>query len=322
MSAPYSETGSRWVAGVDGYRDGWVVVLYDRLAKTHTARTVGNFAAMLDLPEAPSVIAIDVPIGLLSVASVGGRECERRARRLIRGRASSVFSAPARSALDALVAGGTYPVVSAANRGEDGTAPGLSQQAFAILPKIREVDEGLETAMQRIVCEVHPELCFAEAGCGHPMTHPKKSREGRAERIAVLERHGFVSPLQLLGPKLPTRVKADDLLDACIACWTADRVAAGTAIVIPDAPPTDSRGLRLHRRSRSWGVSERCIEERRCSGRGGGRARSARSARFAGRDHARRRKGTVHRSTPTVRRCGFGRSGINSPRGVSQKLSL
>ncbi len=39
--------------------------------------------------------------------------------------------------------------------------------------------------------------------------------------------------------------KPDDLLDACIACWTAERVAAGSAIVTPGTALVDSRGLRM-----------------------------------------------------------------------------
>lgn len=234
-----------WVAGVDGCSVGWVVVLYDLLQKRHFARVVPNFAAVVSLPEAPSAIAIDIPIGLLDVAVAGGRACEVYARRLLAGRASSVFSAPARSAVKAFHARGGYQTVSSANRGGDLNAPGLSQQAFAILPKIAEVDAGLSPSHQGVVREVHPELCFAEANGGAPMVESKKRSAGRADRERLLIRLGIVAPLQLLGRRIPKGVKADDVLDACIACWTAERVAAGTAIVLPASPPVDTRGLRM-----------------------------------------------------------------------------
>jgi len=99
---------ARWVAGVDGCRAGWVVVLRDRMVGTHLARVVPNFHAVLALPEAPAVIAVDVPIGLLATASAGGRACEVLARQLLRTRASSVFSAPTRAALAAFRAGSGY----------------------------------------------------------------------------------------------------------------------------------------------------------------------------------------------------------------------
>lgn len=236
---------ARWVAGVDGCRAGWVVVLRDRVAGTHFARVVPDFHAVLTLPEAPAVIAVDVPIGLLDMARTGGRECEGLARQLLRTRASSVFSAPTRAALAAFRAGGGYRTVSAANRGGVATAPGLSQQTFGILPKIDEVDGAVSSASQGGVCEVHPELCFAAANAGTPMTHSKKTKAGRSERVMLLGGLGFVAPLQLLGAKLSKGVKSDDLLDACIACWSAERVATGSALVAPTTPPSDSRGLRM-----------------------------------------------------------------------------
>jgi predicted RNase H-like nuclease len=244
MSTPPTPT-ARWVAGVDGCRAGWVVVLRDLDAQIQLARVVPDFGAVLALPEAPAVIAVDVPIGLLSTGRAGGRACEVLARQLLGARASSVFSAPTRTALAAFRSGSSYRTVSTANRGGVVTAPGLSQQTFAILPKIDEVDAALVPAAERIVHEVHPELCFAEANGGTPMAHPKRKTAGRTERDALLGNLGFVSPLLLLGAKLPKGTKADDVLDACIACWTAERVARGAAIVTPSAPPTDACGLRM-----------------------------------------------------------------------------
>ncbi len=238
------DSTARWVAGVDECRAGWVVVLRDRHAGTYVARVVPDFRAVLTLPEAPTVIAVDVPIGLLATATAGGRACEVLARRLLPTRASGVFPAPTRAALAAFRLRSSYEEVSAANRGGISTAPGVSRQTFDILPKIDEVDAALVPAAQSMVREVHPELCFAEANGGTPMAYSKKEPGGLGliERTTLLARLGF--PLQLLGAK-PKGAKADDLLDACIACWTAERVAAGAAIVTPSTPPIDSRGLRM-----------------------------------------------------------------------------
>jgi predicted RNase H-like nuclease len=234
-----------WVAGVDGCRVGWVVVLRSVALGCCTARVVPNFAAVLSLTEAPSTIAVDMPIGLLDESCVGGRACEIDARRRLPGRRSSVFSAPTRPALAAFRAGGNYRAVSAANRDAGVSKRGLSQQAFAILPKIDEVDAALTPSMQTLVREVHPELSFAAANCDTPMRFRKKNSVGQDEREAVLRTLGFAAPQKLLGPRLPVGVKADDLLDACIACWTAGRIAAGVAVVTPAAPPIDPRGLRM-----------------------------------------------------------------------------
>jgi len=223
----------RWVAGVDGCRSGWVVVLHDGHHGTQSARVVRDFVSVLALRERPGLIAVDVPIGLLDAACRGGRACEVMARQILGARASSVFSAPTRKALLAFRAGSDYQAVSLANRGGAANAPGISRQTFGILPKIDEVDVALTPPAQNVVHEVHPELCFAEANAGKPLVHSKKTAAGRNERVAILTTLGFSSPLQLLGPKLPKGVKSDALLDASIACWTAGRLLAGRAVVTP-----------------------------------------------------------------------------------------
>jgi predicted RNase H-like nuclease len=232
------------VPGVDGCKAGWVVVLQELTSGRTAARVSPNISAVLSLVEAPTVIAIDIPIGLLATARVGGRSCEVSARGLLPGRASSVFSSPTRAALDAFRAGGSYRDVCVANRGGDAAAPGISQQAFGILGKISDVDLALTPAAQDRVREVHPELCFAEANAGPPMSHRKTRSAGRLERADLLARLGFAAPLQLLGENLSKGAKPDDLLDACIACWTASRIARGTAIVLP-GEDVDARGLKM-----------------------------------------------------------------------------
>lgn len=236
---------TRWVGGVDGCSQGWVVVLYDFRDGTYLARVVRTFQSVLELPEAPSTIGVDVPIGLLDSSVVGGRRCDTLARKFLGLRASSVFSAPTRAALAAHRAGGNFATVSLANRGDDLNGPRLSQQAFAILDKIGEVDAAISPVLQKIVHEVHPELSFAEANRGKPMTHSKKRSAGRAERIMLLEQLGFASSFSLLGPRLPDGVNRDDLLDACIACWTAKRIITGDAQVVPEMEERDARGLRM-----------------------------------------------------------------------------
>jgi predicted RNase H-like nuclease len=72
---------------------------------------------------------------------------------------------------------------------------------------------------QKWAFEVHPEVCFWALNHHSPMKHNKKTREGAAERIAVL-RPVFPDIERHLANR-PTRVGADDLLDAGAAAWTA-----------------------------------------------------------------------------------------------------
>src|SRR5581483_1101280 len=127
-----------------------------------------SFKDVLNLTPAPKVIAIDIPIGLLDSPQIGGRECDREARRLLKHpRASSVFSPPIRKILPAR---------------QFSRALGISIQAFGILPKIREVDEQMRPELQGRVHEAHPELSFYHLA-GRAMQYNKKTPEGREERL-------------------------------------------------------------------------------------------------------------------------------------------
>lgn len=245
MASSLSTAQSDWVAGADGCSAGWVVVLRNRVTGLVLARVEPNFSAVLAMPEAPIVIAVDVPIGLLTTAVRGGRACDVGARRLVGPRRSSVFSAPSRAALACFKAGGNHQAVSAANRGGVANAPGLSRQTFSILPKIDEVDQLITPPLQSRVFEVHPERCFREANGGVPMANSKRKIAGRQERGTTLQNAGFAAPMHLLGTPMLAGAKPDDLIDACVACWSADRIALGRGVLIPPTPPTDARGLRM-----------------------------------------------------------------------------
>jgi len=132
----------------------WVVVLRDPHTEAYLAHIVPSFRALLTLPEAPAIVAVDVPIGLLDSAVTGGRDCERRARQLLATRASSVFSSQTRPALAAFRAGLDHPAVSIANRGDVASAPGPSRQTFGILPKIADIDAALVPRGALRACEL------------------------------------------------------------------------------------------------------------------------------------------------------------------------
>jgi predicted RNase H-like nuclease len=179
-----------WVAGVDGCRAGWLVVLLQRKGRRyeHEMRLCHTFAEVLALEPQPEIIAIDMPIGLLDKPQPGGRECDQQARKLLGRRASSIFSPPARLMLKA-------------TRYEQVRAQGLSIQAFNILPKIREVDQLMTLELQEYIHEAAPELAFMSLA-GASMRYSKKTREGREERQKILaplfhrkgEKSPFTSP--------------------------------------------------------------------------------------------------------------------------------
>ena len=230
---------TRWVAGLDGCPGGWVMVLMDLDERGPPRRRVlSQFVDALNAEEQPAFIGVDMPIGFPERAVHGGRACERMARQKLGPRRSSVFAAPSRAAL----AHNDYRDALEANRADGG--PGISKQSFFLFPKMREVDAVMTPALQDRVVEIHPELAFT-AIADEPMASPKRTREGRLQRLDALETAGFDRTALDPHPLKRREAQPDDLLDACAVACSAKRLAEGRAVRLPAAPPLDPRGLRM-----------------------------------------------------------------------------
>jgi predicted RNase H-like nuclease len=233
-----------WVAGVDACRGGWFAILRDSASMSACHRgPFTHISEILELSQKPRILAVDIPIGLLSEARHGGRECDRLAREMLgHPRSSSVFSPPVRAAISHK----EYEDALAENRGSSLERVGISRQCFGLFAKIRHVDEWIDPYKQERVREVHPELCFFELNRQRSMRHGKKSEEGLRARRTVLAKEGFGGVIELAINGLPRQeVARDDILDACAACWTAERILGGKAFRIPENPPVDGKGLRM-----------------------------------------------------------------------------
>jgi predicted RNase H-like nuclease len=152
------------VAGVDGCKAGWFVVIASAEkpdSRTNTSYVfmlknlfvAGTFTEVLSATMGCQLVCVDIPIGLSDGDKP--RECDLAARKLLRGqRASSVFPAPSRPCLST----NEYKVANAICRKLSGK--GLSKQSFALLEKIRQVDGLMTPALQNRVREIHPEVSF------------------------------------------------------------------------------------------------------------------------------------------------------------------
>lgn len=229
------------VAGVDGCRSGWLIVTKNVDTRREYLTVATTFADVINSPHEPSVICIDIPLGLLDAAVPGGRECDRAARAQLKTKASSVFPPPVRSALFS----SNYAQANRLNRTSSPHDLGLSKQAFALFPKLREVDAQMSARLQERVFEVHPELCFFEMNRRNPVKAKKRSSEGQRQRRKLLKLAGFLQIDERLRSPVKPFVAVDDILDAYAACWTAERILAGSAIRIPETPPFDSKGLMM-----------------------------------------------------------------------------
>jgi predicted RNase H-like nuclease len=233
-----------WLAGVDGCRSGWIAAFVRPTGEATRVRIVPRFADVLAAPEAPAIIAVDIPIGLPDRIGPDGRGPERAIRPLLGARQSSVFSVPPRAAIFApdFAAAGAAALAASEPRRK------VSKQLFMIAPKIREVDALLraDAACAGRVHEVHPELAFWRLNGERALDQPKKVKgvgyePGLALRRSLLVAAGLPASVVMSAP--PKGAGADDLLDALACAAIARRLHAGTARPFPDPPGRDGYGL-------------------------------------------------------------------------------
>jgi predicted RNase H-like nuclease len=224
------------VFGLDGCRAGWVAVAHDLRRHTLVVRVVPSVHEFLTLAELPAIIAIDVPIGL---PHEGPRPCDIAARAVLGRRASSVFPAPSRQLLSAE----SYSEANELSKALLGK--GISKQAWSIVPKIREVDGAIRSspALRTRLREVHPEVCFTVLNNGRPMDASKKKRDGKLQRQELLRGVLGAQMDDLISGRERGKYEVDDLLDACVAVWTAGRIYAGQFLSLPAEPGKDECGL-------------------------------------------------------------------------------
>jgi len=224
------------LAGLDACRAGWIAVR-DPGPDAVTCLFARFEDALAAWPDA--ILAIDIPIGLPERIAGPGRPAEQAVRPLLGPRRASVFSIPCRAAVMAA----NYAAACNAARAGSSPPKALSKQCFNILPKIREVDAAMTAALEARVFEVHPELAFATLNGGQPMAFAKRRPEGRAERRALLLRHGYSADF-VDGP-MPRGCGRDDFFDAAANALIAGRIGAGRARSHPAVPPRDARGLMI-----------------------------------------------------------------------------
>jgi predicted RNase H-like nuclease len=233
-----------WLAGIDGCRSGWVAAFVRATGDEARVRIVPRFADVLAAPEAPAIVAVDIPIGLPDRIGPDGRGPEQAIRPLLGARQSSVFSVPPRAAIFAPDFGAACAAALAASD----PPRKVSKQLFMIGPKIREVDQLLraDRSCAGRVHEVHPELAFWRLNGERALGEPKKVRgvchePGLALRRCLLVAAGLPASLVMSAP--PKGAGADDLLDALACAAIARRLHAGTARPFPDPPGRDAYGL-------------------------------------------------------------------------------
>jgi predicted RNase H-like nuclease len=177
-------------------------------------------AATLDLLPLARVTGIDMPLGLLGT---GWRDADLLARRALGRRGVTVFAIPPRAVWECQ----SYAEANRLCR--ELTGKGFSVQAWGLRRKIAEADQFRRQAATEPedvqLYEVHPELSFA-ALAGAPLPASKHTPAGLAARRDLLARAGITLPVKIAG------AAENDLLDAAAVAWSAQRIAAGTAVTL------------------------------------------------------------------------------------------
>jgi len=218
--------------GIDGCSAGWVAVALD---PPHASGfRIAKDIAGLALPE-DAMSYIDIPIGL---PESGYRGCDLAARKILRGAEARVFLGLRRPLLSHV---NDYP---SANAWAKADGKGLSRQAFAILPKIAEIDTVMSPDRQKTLRESHPELVFCRLNASVPLVS-KHTPQGIDQRRAILTRHGFIELDLWLGALRRRQAKPDDLLDACVLAVAAFEATQGLARRVKCRDMRDAKGLAM-----------------------------------------------------------------------------
>jgi predicted RNase H-like nuclease len=217
------------VIGIDAWKKGWVGValVKGEFSAARSAPKISNL--LLAFPDA-AVAGVDIAIGL---PTNGPRACDAAAAAFVGPRRNSVFTTPPRVALEAT----TFAEALIACRRELGT--GLSQQAYALAPKILEV-ASIAVVGDKLI-EVHPEVCF-RAMAGHALAFPKSSWAGMNLRLDLLAQAGIQLPADL---GLANEVGPADVIDAAAAAWSARRYLQGEARSVIEVPEILAEGRQV-----------------------------------------------------------------------------
>lgn len=235
--------------GADWASNGWVAAELDDEHSLSVGFYPTIWGLWYDRGADADRILVDIPIGL---SEDGRRACDREAKALLGDRRSSAFWTPIRDAV-------YEDNVEAAKQIQTETMDhSISNQAWAIVPRIREVDTFLrETATAReLVRESHPEVCFWALNDDEPVG-AKSDDEGLDARQRVLTSTEFLDrgdceeAIETLAePSYARFATEDDVLDATVLAVTARHVAAGAYSTLPDEsetdgdhPPKDDEGI-------------------------------------------------------------------------------
>jgi predicted RNase H-like nuclease len=223
--------------GIDGCPGGWIAARAEE-GCVYSIELVPHLQFLKT--NVREEVWIDMPIGLPSAAAYP-RKAEKEARKLLKTRASSVFSVPCREVLQ--TAG--YHEANRLHR--ELTGKGISRQSWYLLSKIKEAEVLANRMNKMMIREAHPELVFYGLS-GKAMDHSKKKSEGRRERLNVLKAYFPDAEKQYeaaVGRWLRKEAAKDDVIDAMGLAVAAAHPDVKRKTVLPEDEP-DETGLGMN----------------------------------------------------------------------------
>ncbi|QIB70069.1 DUF429 domain-containing protein [Aminipila butyrica] len=220
--------------GIDGCKGQWIVaVLTDEEVNIHKYKCIDDICRTYT--DAGSMI-IDIPIGLPDSKEMAERRPDNALRKILKGKASSVFNVPYRNAV--------YAENKQLAKEENMKLVGksLSEQSLAIIPAIRQVDKFLNgnSEWKNRLKEGHPEYGFSILNGGVPVMSKKRTDEGALERMQLLEKY-----CPCISKTIESQRNRDDVLDAlCLAIIGKLGLENGFTTV-PQEVKNDAEGLNM-----------------------------------------------------------------------------
>ena len=199
------------IAGVDGCKKGWLMVMYSD--NNYSFGVYENISELKNANKDLKRILIDIPLGLSSKKVK--RTVEKQLRGELKNKSSSVFNPPSREALHEI----DYKSAKLKNIEIEGKS--LSIQSFNISGKIKELDELLKTNPNVELIESHPELCFKYLNNGNVLLSKKSDNNGLNDRKNIL--FSYDENLKDLYEQIEQNtfrkdVSRDDITDAICLC--------------------------------------------------------------------------------------------------------
>ncbi|SHK15353.1 DUF429 domain-containing protein [Desulforamulus aeronauticus] len=199
-----------------------------------------RIADVLDAHKTADKFIIDIPIGLADSREEAAHRPENTARKILKGKSSSIFPVPFRSVARAKTVADAWNISKALNAG-------ANYMTMGIRDAVNEIDIFLQEneTWKNILHESHPEVCFALLNGGNPVMEKKSEEQGIEKRLEILEKYGIDRVDVTQHPLF--RKYRDDVVDAVCLALVGRLAVEGRSATVPDADEikTDATGLKM-----------------------------------------------------------------------------